>query len=147
MPVIFHSKSPDYAWLTNFSEDAFTLIGVRWASVEHYYQAQKYAGTGTARRIREAESPLKARKAGQDRSPYPRSDWETVKKEVTRKAAGAKFRQNPMLRDQLLATGDEELIDESRRDLFRGRNADGDGENGMGEILMEIRQQLRDETG
>ena len=79
MPIWFYSKSPEYAWLSNFSEHGFALDGVRWASVEHYYQAQKYAGTDAVERIRLAESPHKARKLGQDRSFTPRADWEEVK--------------------------------------------------------------------
>ena len=79
MPIWFYSKSPEYAWLSNFSEHGFARDGVRWASVEHYYQAQKYAGTDAVERIRLAESPHKARKLGQDRSLTPRADWEEVK--------------------------------------------------------------------
>lgn len=79
---MFYSKSPEYGWLSNFSEHGFNLDGVWWASVEHYYQAQKYPGTDAAVHIRKAESPAKARKAGQDRSLVPRADWEAVKEEV-----------------------------------------------------------------
>ena len=66
MSISFYSKSPEYGWLSNFSEHGFTLEGVRWPSVEHFYQAQKYAGAETQDRIRKADTPRKARKAGQD---------------------------------------------------------------------------------
>jgi N-glycosidase YbiA len=143
MAIWFYSKSPDYGWLSNFSEYGFKLDGVRWASVEHYYQAQKYAGTDVAERIRKADSPLKARKAGQDRSLSVRQDWEGVKEEVMRQAIRAKFDQNRKLRELLLATADEELLHESNSDLFWGRNRDGAGDNRLGVILMDIRQGLR----
>jgi ribA/ribD-fused uncharacterized protein len=144
MPIWFYSKSPEYGWLSNFSEDGFRLAGVRWPSVEHFYQAQKYAGTEAAERIRRAETPLKARKAGQDRSLHPRADWDAVKEEVMRQAIRAKFEQNRRLRDLLLATGDEELVHESSSDLFWGRSREGVGENRLGAILMEVRQELRE---
>ena len=76
-------------------------------------------------------------------SRVPRADWEVVKEEVMRRAIRAKFEQNRELRELLLETGDEELIHESRSDLFWGRTLDGKGENRLGLILMEIRQALR----
>jgi ribA/ribD-fused uncharacterized protein len=143
MAIWFNSKSPEYRWLSNFSEHPFVLDGLRWPSVEHYYQAQKYAGTEAAERIRRAESPLKARKAGQDRSLSPRADWDGSKEQVMRGAVRAKFEQHRRLRELLLATEDEELIHQSGSDLFWGRNAEGLGENRLGSILMEVRQELR----
>lgn len=146
MPILFYSKSPQYGWLSNFSEHAFTLDGVRWLSVEHFYQSQKYAGTEAAARIRRAESPAKAREAGQDRSLAPRADWDAVKLDMMRRAVRAKFKQNRRIREQLLATGEEELVHESSSDAFWGRNRDGAGENRLGQILAEVRRELRGEA-
>ncbi len=143
MAIWFYSKSPDHAWLSNFSEHAFKLDGVRWPSVEHFYQAQKYAGTEAVERIRKADSPLKARKAGQDRSLTARKDWDAVKEGIMGQAIRAKFEQNRQLRELLLATGDEELVHESSTDLFWGRSRDGAGDNRLGLILMTVRQELR----
>ena len=143
MSISFYSKSPEYGWLSNFSEHGFTLEGVRWPSVEHFYQAQKYAGAETQDRIRKADTPRKARKAGQDRSLVPRPDWDAVKEVVMRKAVSAKFAQNWGLRELLVATGDQELMHESASDLFWGRSQDRVGDNRLGTIIMEVRQALR----
>jgi ribA/ribD-fused uncharacterized protein len=140
--IRFKSKHPTHAWLSNFSEDGFEIDGTRWESVEHYYQAQKYSGTEAFNRIREARTPLKARKAGQDRSLTPRDDWDDVKLEVMRDALLAKFTQNPRLRRMLLETGDRELIHESKSDQFWGCSDDGGGQNQLGQLLMQIRTEL-----
>jgi hypothetical protein len=143
MAIWFYSKNPEYGWLSNFSEHGFTLDGVRWASVEHFYQAQKYAGTEAAERIRRTDSPAKARKTGQDRSLRPRADWDAVKVDVMRQAVQAKFAQNRQARELLLATADEELIHESKSDAFWGKSRDGIGDNRLGASIMEVRQALR----
>ena len=143
MPILFSSKAPGYEWLSNFSAHPFTLDGVRWPSVEHYYQAQKFTGAEAVERIRRADTALKARKAGQNRSLTLRPDWETAREEVMRAATGAKFGQNRALRARLLATGEEELVHESRNDVFWGRNREGVGENRLGVILTELRRELR----
>ena len=143
MSIMFFSKSPEYGWLSNFSEHGFTLNGVLWPSVEHFYQAQKYAGTEAEERICHAASPLQARKAGQDRSLVPRPDWDAVKEQVMLDAVSAKFEQNRELRELLLATDNQELIHTSASDMFWGRNNDGHGENRLGAIIMNVRQALR----
>ena len=143
MPMPFSSKSPEFGWLSNFSAHGFTIDDVRWASVEHFYQARKYAGTEIADRIRKAESPLKARKIAQDRSLVPRNDWDAVKEDVMRQALEAKFTQNRRLWERLVATGDEELIHASESDLFWGKNRDGLGDNRLGVLLMEVRRALQ----
>ena len=143
MSIAFSSKSPEYGWLSNFSEHGFSLGGIRWQTVEHYYQAQKYAGTDVEHRIRGADTPLKARKIGQDRSLAVRSDWDAGKEAVMRQAVSAKFLQNRRLSAMLVATGDVELVHESGSDLFWGRTLDGAGDNRLGLIIMEVRQTLR----
>ena len=140
--IWFKSKHPTYAWLSNFSPDSFELHGTLWASVEHYYQAQKYLGTEAYTRIRSASTALKARKAGQDRSLAPRDDWDDVKLDVMRDALRAKFQQNSRLQRMLLATEHQELVHESNSDRFWGRSREGQGENRLGELLMQLRTEL-----
>lgn len=139
-PIHFHSKSIEFHWLSNFSAHPITVGKVRWQTVEHYYQAQKYPGTENAKLIRQAETPLKARKIGQNRSLSPRADWDTVKESVMQEAIAAKFAQHRQIRELLIATGDAELVHESSGDLFWGRSKESNGENRLGVIIMEVRK-------
>jgi ribA/ribD-fused uncharacterized protein len=143
MAIWFYSKTPGYEWLSNFADCRFTLDGVRWPSVEHYYQAQKYAGSPAAAEIQRAESADRARKLGQNRSLTPRADWDAVKLEVMRCAVEAKFTQDRDLGERLVGTGGEELIHESNTDTFWGRTRDGLGDNWLGVLLMQTRAGLR----
>ena len=69
-----HFSDPDplveYCELSTFYVNTFKLDGQYWSSVQHYFQAQKYA-TGTAQwlmdKIRTASSPNQAYELGTDR--------------------------------------------------------------------------------
>lgn len=50
-----------------------------------------------------------------------------------------KYDQHPEVREYLLSTGNQELIENSPVDYFWGGGADGTGQNWIGKIWMEIR--------
>lgn len=141
-PVWFHSKDPATGWLSNFAPHPFTLDGVRWPSVEHYYQAQKHADPAVVQRIRAADDAARARKPGQDRSLAVPPDWAERRLAVMARALHAKFEQNRALGARLLATGSAPLIHLSASDRFWGRSRNGEGENRLGELLMALRRDL-----
>ena len=62
-----------------------------------------------------------------------------------REAVLAKFTQHESLRAILLSTSDAKLIEHTENDSYWGDGGDGSGKNMLGRILMEIRQQLRDQ--
>lgn len=72
----------------------------------------------------------------------PRLDWDTVKLDIMRRGNQAKYAQNPDLAAALLATGEAELVENSRGEPFWGVGRDGRGPNWAGQILMEIRAAL-----
>lgn len=119
------------------------LDNLRWSSVEHYYQAQKFPQTDICDRIRNAATSLQARKIARNRSLLPRSDWSEIKELVMIKGVSAKFEQNRKLLKSLVATKTEILIHHSSQDLFWGQNDEGVGDNRLGQILMEVRQRLQ----
>ena len=145
MPILFysHTKGP-YVAFSNFSPHSFELDGAVWPTVEHYFQAAKFPGTEHAEAIRLARTPTLAKRLGRSRAVTLRPDWEEVKEEVMRRAVHQKFASHPDLRQLLLETGDEDLIEDAPRDYYWGRGARGTGKNRLGVILMDVRSALRE---
>lgn len=74
-----------------------------------------------------------------------RPDWNAVKDEVMMTALRAKFTQHPELHELLLSTGDAVLIEHTKNDSYWADGGDGTGRNRLGELLMELRSELRGE--
>lgn len=144
MPEIiqFYSVTDDHGFLSNFALAPIKLKGRLWPTTEHYFQAQKFAGTPHASAIRKARTPMIAARMGRDRSKKLRRDWEKVKVSIMRDALLAKFQQHEDLRAALLATGDAKLVEHTERDAYWGDGGDGSGKNMLGRLLMEVRSRL-----
>ncbi len=143
MTIYFYVPSDEYGCFSNFSPHGFSDKGKYWPTAEHYFQAQKFAGTEHEERIRGARTAKEAKNIGRDRSLPLRADWETVKREIMRFAVLRKFETHAKIRQVLLSTGDEDLVENAPSDYYWGCGADGTGENVLGKILMEVRGELR----
>lgn len=144
-PIYFFTRNDPYFELSNFAPYGFEEDGLNWPTVEHYFQAQKFAGAESAahrERIRTAHSPKDAKTLGQSRALPLRPDWEAVKEEIMRHALRQKFAQ-PELRALLLGTGRRPLIENSPFDRYWGIGKDGSGRNRLGVLLMELRAELQ----
>jgi len=143
--TIYFYRSDDipFGCFSNFSAYGFDLDGAWWPTCEHFYQAHKYVGTRHADLIRLAETPRRAADLGRDPSKPLRRDWEHVKVDVMGRAVRAKFDTHADIRMILLATGDQEIIEDSPTDHYWGRGSTGTGKNMLGRILMETRTRLR----
>ena len=143
MTINFYSVGDEYGCFSNFSPHPFTLQGKRWPTSEHYFQAQKFAGTEHEEAIRKAKSPMIAARMGRSRKRPLRRDWESAKDNVMRTAVLAKFQAHEDIREILLATGDEKIVEDTTNDYYWGCGSKGNGKNKLGLILMEVREQLR----
>lgn len=134
-----------HRFLSNFYTAEVEFEGLSFPSVEHAYVAAKtldrnervgIAHIGTAREVKAIGRKLKLR-----------PDWEQVKLPIMEDLVRQKFTRWPMLRQALLDTGDQELIEGNWwHDKFWGIDLKTrEGENHLGKILMRIRQELRDE--
>jgi hypothetical protein len=118
-----------------------------YRTVEHYFQASKTLDPAEHDDIRMLATARQAKRAG--RRVALRDDWELVKADVMRRALRAKFEGEPF-RSALLVTGERLIVEESDRDLEWGarRAANGwEGQNRLGQLLVEVRAELRAQSG
>ena len=135
-----------YMFLSNFYNASCAFEGKVYPTVEHAFQAAKTLIPEEREEIRKAETPGKAKRMG--RSVTLRSDWEEVKTDIMRQCLRSKFKFAPLGID-LINTGDEELVEGNTwHDNCWGnctceQCANTPGENRLGKLLMEIREELR----
>ena len=137
--IKFYKVNNKYGCFSNFSNHGFELDGKYWKSSEHYFQAQKFAGTPYAEEVRSAKTPMDAAKKGHDRTIPLRNDWELIKKVIMKEAVLKKFLAHSDIRDLLIATGDQEIVEETTDDYYWGCGQNGTGGNALGKILMDVR--------
>jgi ribA/ribD-fused uncharacterized protein len=145
--IYFYSTKPEYREFSNFHEASFTLDDKEWPTVEHYFQAAKFQNNPEYQeKIRRAASPAAAKKLGASKTVPIRSNWDTFRIEVMRKAIEAKFSQNEDLMEKLLETGNRNLVEASPTDTFWGIGKSKKGQNMLGKLLMELRSKLSAES-
>lgn len=129
--------------LSNFDSPWVSLDGEWYSTLEHAYQAAKTHNLHQRRHIREQPTPGKAKREGGKLELRP--DWEQVKQSVMLALLRQKFQHEPY-RSQLLATGNEELIEGNTwGDRVWGCVlVDGKwvGQNLLGKMLMLLREEL-----
>lgn len=130
-----------YRFLSNFWPSEVELDCVHYPTVEHAYQAAKTFDPYHREIVRGFLNPAHAKRAG--RRFKCRPDWADVKVQVMRVLLRQKFGPRRALAAKLEATGDAELIEGNGwGDTFWGV-CDGEGENHLGRLLMEIRAENR----
>lgn len=142
--IWFYGTRDAYGAFSNFAQYPIRLRGKIWPTTEHYFQAQKFAGTAYEGAILHAASPTIAARLGRSRKHPLRADWEDVKDDIMLVALRAKFTQHAELRDLLLGTGDARLVEHTTNDHYWGDGGDGLGKNMLGVLLMRVRRELRE---
>lgn len=147
--IKFYRVNDQHGYMSNFFHAPLMVDGKMWYHSEGYFQAMKFLDESIRERIRGMKSPSEAAKEGRKRSNPLRSDWESVKNDVMRKAIAAKFDQHPDLKKALLSTGSAFLVEHTTNDRYWADGgvcnvlSDGSlslgGGNWLGKILMEYR--------
>jgi ribA/ribD-fused uncharacterized protein len=152
--VMFHGRD---AVFSNFYNSVFIVDGKQYNSTEQYFQFQRATVAGykeSAEKIMQASDPAEQHRIGRKLG-LDTSGWNNdTAKQVMTKGVQAKFEQNQTLKDALLDTNDDLLIEcnkyekfwanglslhdinASQRGLWKGQNA-------LGEILISVRENLK----
>lgn len=144
MTIKFYKTGDPHGHMSNYKRARFFIYGRWWGCVEAPYQAQKTFVQSEQDEIWAAKTSNESRLLGQKVTFRP--DWDKVKDQVMYECCLAKYLQHHDLRTQLLATGDEELVEDSPVDSYWGCGKDGSGKNMLGKVLMRIRTELKDES-
>ena len=141
-----------YRFLSNFYPCEVEHQGITYPSNEHYYVAMKvndqqlingiYYTPGDFREmLSKMINPGAVKRLGQKIK--IRKDWDSKKLEIMNWGVRYKFNNNKILKELLLSTGDDELIEGNYwKDTYWGV-CNGIGKNHLGKILMEVRRELR----
>jgi N-glycosidase YbiA len=137
--IRFYLKRDPYGCFSNFAPYPVEIGGRIWKTTEHYYQAQKYAGTEYEEIIANLEAPFRAKMMAKKEGLPKRKDWYDIKFDVMMTALTAKFGQYSALRDILVSTGSAILKEHTELDHYWGDGGDGSGRSRLGEALMILK--------
>lgn len=130
-----------------------------------YMKATLFEDLDTAKRILEGgHAPQYYKKLGRQVKGFDQSVWNTWKVSIMRTVCLNKFSQNEVLKYHLLSTGDAILVETSpfdsvwgiglaKQDRYGNKQTDWldvnkwKGQNLLGFILMDVRDELRSEKG
>ena len=125
----------EYAFLSNFY-DCPVNYGLTYRNSEAAFQAMK----DPCRDI-EFINLNASRAKALGRKVKLRSDWEEIKDTIMLEVLRCKFDTNPGLKEKLIATGDEFLVEGNTwGDTYWGV-CNGKGRNNLGHLLMKVRDE------
>jgi N-glycosidase YbiA len=132
----------EYRFLSNFWPAKVTLDGVIYPSVELAYQASKWKPEDRAFFLNCTE--VQSIKYNRERTPngFSVDEWDKHKFEIMKSLVEQKFdpTKNPENLQKLLETDNKHLEEMNWwNDLYWGTDKNGNGQNMLGKILMEVR--------
>lgn len=137
----FDAQSP----FSTVSDHPFLLDEIQWKTAEHYYQACKFKGADYANEIILAVDGQQAYKKGNRFLKMKTRGWKSNRQLYMTRALFRKVKEYPEIREALMSTGDEMIIETSLYDYYWGLGRDQRGENMLGKVWMDIRKKLRAE--
>ncbi|MGB3460769.1 MAG: NADAR family protein [Rhodanobacter lindaniclasticus] len=143
----YRANERPYGVFSNLYRSPVELDGVVYPTAEHAYQAGKARKSAVREWLMSAPSPALLAMAAHglyywDITP----GWSTNKFDRMRRVLAAKFSQHEDLKELLLSTGNSRLVESATIDNEVNRlwgEVNGVGRNMLGNLLMEVREQLK----
>jgi ribA/ribD-fused uncharacterized protein len=142
---------------SNWYPVRFKIDGIEYFSSEQAFMAMKAEFFGDfiiKEKIINTHSPATAKDYGRKVSNFDEEEWKAVREEKMYQAIRSKFMQNEPIKNTLLKTENDILVEANSADLIWGAGIDisdhrvtepmeWPGENLLGFILMDFRDNLR----
>lgn len=143
--VLFYAGEFGYVF-SNFSAFMVDWACCTWMTSEHAYQAAKFDDPYIIDEIHAARSAYDALMLARKYENRIRPGWHDQKIDVMLSIIRAKLVQHEYVQKQLRKSGSAELIENSEKDSFWGRGPDWKGENMLGKLWMQLRQEYYPEV-
>lgn len=145
----YRANEKPYGAFSNLYRCEITFEGRIFPTAEHAYQAGKAAKAAVREWILQAPTPALAAMAAHGLYTWDVvPNWANIKVDRMRAVLKAKFSQHEHLKQLLLDTGSRRLVEAGTTNNAVNRfwgEVDGKGENTLGKLLMELREELRKE--
>ncbi len=142
--------------LSNWHPSVFKVEGTEYTCMEQYLMRQKanlFGDTETAQKIMKAETPRAMKDFGKNVKNFSDDTWKSKAEDIAIKGALEKFKQNPDLKQFLIGTETQTLVEAAKFDSFWGigrslydknimKNRHTWGHNMLGKVLMTVRSRL-----
>ena len=150
--VVFLKTKEAFGGLSNMA-GGFPLCvnGIDIRTSEALYQACRFPHLPAVQRlIIEQKSPMTAKMKSRKHHQDSRQDWDWVRVKIMRWCLRVKLIQNwDAFSELLLETGDQRIVEQSRKDDFWGAKPVDKhtlvGVNALGRLLMELRESVKTE--
>ena len=133
----------EYRFLSNFFMTDVAYGGLIYPSSEHAYMAAKTTDPDLRWMIKNCATAADAKKAGRE---LPlRAGWDSMKYEVMHEILWDKFNRNPIIRQKLIDTGDQQLVEGNwwGDKIWGVCLKTNQGQNHLGKTLMAVRTRMQ----
>lgn len=143
----YRANEKPYGAFSNLFRRPMLFEGREFPTAEHAYQAGKARTKAVREWILSAPSPSLVAMAAHGLYTWDITpEWSRIKFDRMRNVLMAKFTQHDDLKHLLLSTGCARLVEVGRTDSSVNRTwgeVNGKGQNMLGTLLMEIREEIR----
>lgn len=155
--ICFHNPEEENGYLSNWYLSEFTVNGVTFSSMEQYMMYEKallFQDQETVEKVLQTDNVAEIKALGRAVQHFDDKIWIKVREKIVYRGVLEKFRQNPELAEKLEKTGEEIIAECAVKDRIWGIGLSmkdenrlcidkWKGQNLLGKILMQVREDIR----